>query len=156
MLPLTRETVREFYSERRIAVVGASRDPRKFGRQVLEALAARGFEAVPVNPRADRVGDRPCHPTLAAIPGGVGAAIVLVPPAEQREVVRQAAEAGLRKVWIHDHPGKGVTDPGVLEACREAGIEPIAGYCPLMFMPGTGLPHRIHRGILGLLGRLPR
>jgi predicted CoA-binding protein len=40
--------------------------------------------------------------------------------------------------------------------CRENGIQVVQRECILMFAESAGFPHNLHRGIWGLLGKLPR
>ena len=74
-----------------IAVVGASTRAGSFGERVLVNLADYRGEVYAVNPRYERIGDRLCHPSLAAI----GAAVDCVVIAAAREAVEPIArEAG--------------------------------------------------------------
>jgi hypothetical protein len=56
---------------------------------------------------------------------------------------------------MHRGIGRGAATPKAVERCRREGIEVVPGACPYMFLPGTRGPHRVHRVILRLLGRLP-
>ena len=48
------EQLRRRGPETRIAVVGASNDPEKYGNIIVRNLAAKGYTVLPVNPRRDR------------------------------------------------------------------------------------------------------
>jgi uncharacterized protein len=152
---ITQQTINAFYAEKRIAVIGASRQSRKFGYKLVEALRVRGFEVLPVNPQADRIGSLPCHRSIAEITPPVGAAILVVPPAEQAKAAEECARAGVKQLWIHDHVTKGTSSPKAIHACEVAGIEIIAGYCPFLFMPRAGFPHNLHGRIMGWMGAFP-
>jgi len=80
----------------------------------------------------------------------------VVPPAEQEKLVLDAAAAGIKDVWIHEHVMKGVTNPRAIYLCEEKGMRCIAGFCPMMFVPGTGLPHNIHAWVMKIFGAYPR
>ncbi len=54
----------EFLHSGRIAVVGASDDPKNFGGYVRRALVEHGIDTVSVNPTLDTVGGVPCCPSL--------------------------------------------------------------------------------------------
>jgi hypothetical protein len=85
---------------RTIAVVGASRDPRKAGGSVPAGLQARGFRIIPVNPHADTLfGERVYH-TLLEIPEKVDIVDVFRPPADAPEIARQAAAIGAKALWL--------------------------------------------------------
>jgi len=151
-----RKTIDEFYAQKKIAVIGASRNRRKYGGGLLKALLDRGYEAVPVNPNADTIQEQACYPRIQDIPGGIDRAIAAVPPEAQEQVVRDAARAGVKTLWLHEHVMKGVSNPRAIYLCEENGMTCITGYCPLMFIPGTGFPHNLHRMLMGLFGALPK
>ena len=58
--------------------------------------------------------------------------------------MRECAQAGIRRVWLHRGAGQGAVTGEALAAGRELGLEVVEGACPMMFLPGTGLVHRIH------------
>ena len=59
----------EFLNKKNVfAVVGASRDPKKYGHQVYKDLRKAGYHVYPVNPNADEIlGDR-CYPSIEDLP----------------------------------------------------------------------------------------
>jgi uncharacterized protein len=155
MTLITRECIDAFYQNKRIAVIGTSRDKRKYGRQLFEALLQKGFEAIAVNPNSERIGDHPCYRSITEISQPVDTAIAVVPPAEQERIVRECAVAGIERLWLHEHVMKGLSNPKAIYLCEEHGIEVISGYCPFMFMPKTGFPHNVHGFVMKVCGALP-
>ena len=85
---------------RTIAVVGASRDPRKAGGSVPAGLQARGFRVIPVNPHADTLFGERVYRTLLEIPEKVDIVDVFRPSADAPEIARQAAAIGARALWL--------------------------------------------------------
>jgi acetyl coenzyme A synthetase (ADP forming)-like protein len=63
-----------------VAVIGASTDKTKVGNNVLENIIGGGFsgEIYPVNPRATEISGKKCYPSLAAIPGQVDCAVLVI------------------------------------------------------------------------------
>lgn len=76
-----------------VAVVGASRDPRKRGHQVLRAVSAAGFEGRihPVNPRGGTVLERPVAPSLEELPEAPDLVVVATPAPTVPAVLEEAA-----------------------------------------------------------------
>lgn len=144
------DLIRRFLAERRMALVGLSRDPRDFSRGLLRELLARGYDVVPVNPHLPEVEARPCHPRVQEIWPPVKAALLLTPPYLTAHVVRDCAEAGVEMVWMHRGAGVGAVSAEAAAFCRARGIEVVEGACPYMYLPHAGLVHRIH----GLVRRL--
>jgi uncharacterized protein len=137
---------RAFLARHRIAVVGASDEKSNFAKTIYQALRDHGHEVVAVNPNAPRVDGDPCYPSLAAVPGEVDGAVVMVSAPHAAQVVRDCASRGIDRVWLF----KGLGGPGAvsdeaLDVAREHDIEVIAGACPMMFLEPVGWFHRAHR-----------
>lgn len=156
MLLAARERIDAFYQHKRIAVIGVSRDRRKYGHRLFEALLHQGYDAVAVNPEAERIGGRPCYRSLAELPEPVEVAIAVVPPTRQEEVVEACVRAGVKRLWLHEQVMKAARNPRVLALCEAHGIELITGYCPFMFMPGAGFPHNLHGWIVEITKAQPK
>ena len=144
-------TVDDFVSQKSLAVVGASRDPKKFGSMAYRALKTRGYRLFPVNPKAKTIdGDR-CYPSLSTLPELVDGVLIVTPPHETEQVVQEAIRAGIRRVWMQ----KGAESDRAIQLCQESGISEVHGECILMFARDTAVPHRMHRWVWGVLGKLP-
>lgn len=141
---ITLDRAREFLAQNRIAVVGVSRDEKDFSRRVLRALAEAGYEVVPVNPALDSVEGRTCFPRVNDVRPPVHAALLLTPPVESEEVVRDCARAGVRHVWMHRGAGNGAASAEALRFCDANGISVVTDLCPFMALPDTGFPHNLH------------
>jgi acyl-CoA synthetase (NDP forming) len=83
------------------------------------------------------------------------AAFLLTPPRATDQVVRECADAGVKRVWMHRGAGQGAVSPEAVALCRDRGIEVVDGECPFMFLPETGWFHGVHRFFRRLGGRLP-
>jgi predicted CoA-binding protein len=151
----SKQAIDSFLSCRRVAVVGVSRQPKDFSRQVFRAFVERGYDAVPVNAAGGEVDGRRCVGRVGEVTPPVEGALLLTPPSVTDQVVRECAEAGVRRVWMHRGGGSGAVSPGAVAFCRERGIEVVDGECPFMFLPGTGWFHGVHRFFRRLGGRLP-
>jgi acetyltransferase len=91
-----------FYDPRSIAIIGASRNPRKPGGRPLVALQKRGYSGrvFPVNPQYDEVAGLVCYPTIVDVPGDVDMAIVSVPASSVLDVLEQCGEKGVKAVVL--------------------------------------------------------
>src|SRR5438046_5933829 len=85
---------------RTIAVVGASRDPRKAGGSVPAGLQRRGFRIIPINPHADELFGERAYRTLVEVPERIDLVDVFRPSADAPEIARQAVAAGARALWL--------------------------------------------------------
>jgi hypothetical protein len=148
----TKATVDDFLAQQTLAVVGVSRGGKKFGNLAYRDLKTNGYRLFPIHPHAEVIeGDR-CYPNLSALPEPVGGVLIVVPPAETEQVVREAAKAGIRRVWMQ----QGAESEAAIRFCEENGMSVVHGECVLMFAQPVVSVHRFHRWIWGLLGKLPR
>ncbi|HSR27996.1 MAG TPA: CoA-binding protein, partial [Actinomycetes bacterium] len=115
---------------RSVAVVGASARPGSFGLQLVGQLLAGGYRGTVhlVNPRYREVAGRPCHPSLADLPGPVDLAVLAVPNAALEAQLTAAAEAGTPAAAIF----ASCADPPTLaerlrSIAREAGMAVCGG-----------------------------
>ena len=76
-----------------------------------------------MNPREREIEGRPCVADIAALPEPVHGVSIITPPAVTAQVIEDAAEAGIRHVWIQP----GAESPEVLERCDALGLEWIGG-----------------------------
>jgi predicted CoA-binding protein len=151
-----RRAIEEFMALRRIALVGASQEPAHFSRVVLRELTARGIEVIPVHPSAQVIEGRPAFCRLGDITPKVNGALIMTPREAAAEVVRQAADAGIGRVWLHRGAGGGAVSDAAIELARARGLTLVAGHCPLMFVDGQPKSvHRVHAAWMRLLGRYP-
>jgi predicted CoA-binding protein len=91
-----------------------------------------------------------CFHRLADLPEPVGAVFISVPPDQAVAAIRDAAAAGVRRVWLQP----GAASPYVLGVCRDLGLETVADECILMFVAPHGI-HKAHRWVDQMLHRLP-
>ncbi len=147
--------VEDFLALRRIAVVGVSRDPEDFSRKLFREMCERGYDMVPVNLMAEEIEGRECFPCLQAVKVPVEGVLVMTPFYETVRVVRDAAEAGIRRIWMYRAGGRGAVSPEAIELCKQNGIRMVEGHCPFMFLPATAFPHRAHGFLLKIARRYP-
>lgn len=119
------ETLRRRGPGTRIAVVGASNDPAKYGNVIVRNLAGKGYTVLPVNPREREIAGLTAYPSLADVPGPIDIVNVVTPPAVTRRVLDEAARLALPAVWLQD----GSFDEDVLEAARKGPFRTVHHAC---------------------------
>lgn len=149
---VSRAEVDEFIAQETLAVVGVSRDRNKFGNTAYRNLKEKGYRVFAVNRNIDQVEGDPCYPNLAALPEKVDGVVIVVPPKETEQVVREAEAAGIKRVWMQP----GAESPEAIAFCEARGIAVVHGECIMMFAPPVKSVHRLHRGVMGLFGQLPK
>jgi predicted CoA-binding protein len=107
------------------AVVGASKDPEKYGHRVYKDLRSAGLNVYPVNPNAEEILGDKCYPSIEALPVKPDVVDVVVSPKITEETVRTCWKLGITKVWMQ--PGS--ESQAAINFCNENGMEVIYGIC---------------------------
>jgi predicted CoA-binding protein len=148
----SKATVEAFLAQPALAVVGVSRNGKKFGNRIYEDLRRKGYRTFAVNPNADLIGDDPCYPNLTALPERIGGVVFVVPPEETEKAVKEVADLGIRRVWMQ----QGSESQNAIRFCEQNDINVVAGECILMFAKPVESIHRLHHWIWRILGKLPK
>lgn len=148
-------TIEDFLAQKRIAMVGISRERRSDSALIFEELSRRGYDIVPVNPNLQEALGKRCFARVQDIQPPVLAALLMTSPEVTDTVVSDCAEAGIRRIWMYRGIGKGSVSSRAVAFCEERGIAVIPGECPFMFLPGTGGVHRFHGFMRKLTGHYP-
>jgi len=150
--------VQDFLAQDRIAVAGVSRTPgAAAANSIYLKLKSTGHTVFAINPNAETVQGDPAYPDVASIPGGVTALVIATKPDATDLLVKQAADAGVSRVWMHHaaHSFGTSVSPAAVQFCQEHGITCIAGACPMMYcQPDFG--HKCMKFFLGVGGKLPQ
>jgi predicted CoA-binding protein len=149
------DTIEDFLAQKRIAIVGLSRDDKHFSGMLFEELSGRGYDMVPVNPHTTEIRGRRCFARLQDVQPPPDAVLLMTSPAVSEMVVRDCAEAGIRRVWMYRAGGDGAVSAEAIKFCRANRIEVVPGECPFMFLPRAGI-HRIHGFVRKIMGSYPR
>lgn len=150
------DAAREFLAQKRIAVAGVSRKGDVPANAIYKKLKTTGHEVFAVNPNASEVEGDTCYPNLSAIPGGVDGVVIATPPGVAAGLVRECAERGIPRVWMHRSFGTGSVDHEAVKMCRERGIAVIPGSCPMMFCEPVDVAHKCLRWFLHVSGKEAR
>lgn len=135
-----------FDRHRKFAVLGLSRDPKAFSRQIYAFLSAQGYEMLIVNPNADFIDDQTCYQTVESLPE-VDAAIFFTKPRITEAVLPSCKEKGIVDAWFQ----QGSADDTVMKMAGELGID-YKSSCVFLQFSNTGFPHNLHRFVMKILG----
>lgn len=148
----TMQDVQGFVAEKTLAVAGLSRDEKSFSAAAFKELRKKGYTLYPVNPNATTILGETCYPSVAALPRKVGGVLVFTAPANTEKVVREAAAAGIRRIWIQ----QGAQSEGALRFCADNKLPAVSRQCILMFAEPVSSIHAFHRWVKRLFGGMPR
>lgn len=158
MTTTMKEAAAEFLGKKRIAVCGVSRESggAHGGNPVYQRLRKRGYDVFAVNPNATELEGDISYPNLGTIPGGVDAVVIATNPDVAGDVMQDCISLGVKHVWMHRGVGSGSVSHSAAEMGRKEGVRVIEGGCPLMYAPTADPGHQVLRGVLSLVGRIPK
>jgi predicted CoA-binding protein len=151
-MKVSKQLIDNFYKEKRIAIAGVSRNPKKFGYQVLNELTKKGYEILPVNPKASSINDIACYPEIENLPADVASLLILTPKDQTDDILKKAINKGIKNIWVQQMSETSDT----LKIANEFNKEIIHHKCIFMFADGIGGIHKFHRTIVKLFGGLPK
>lgn len=120
--------ISDFVNRRVWAVVGASRDRTKYGNRIFRSLQTAGYVVYPVNPKGGVLEGVEVYPTLADLPEKPDVVDVVVPPQVTEEIVREAHDLGLKRIWMQP----GAESQEAIAFCRGHGIEVVYNACAMV------------------------
>jgi predicted CoA-binding protein len=126
---MNEELIKAFLNKKNIfAVVGASRDPQKYGHQVYKDLKNTGYKVYPINPNsAEVLGDK-CYQDLESLPIKPDVVDLVVPPKITEKIVETCKKLGITKVWMQ--PGS--ESEIAIKSCQGNAIDVIYGVCVMV------------------------
>ncbi len=98
--------ITSFFEPRSIAVAGVSIDPNKLGSIIFANLVENSEKGLlkaavySLNPSHDRIGNRPCYPSIRALPEIPELLIVAVPESQTVALIRTAARSGVKAAVV--------------------------------------------------------
>lgn len=114
-------------------------------------MKAKGYQLFPIHPEAETIeGDR-AYKDFSSLPDPVGGVVIIVPPMQTEKVVREAAAAGISRVWMQ----QGAESEEAIRFCEENGIAVIHGECIMMYAGQAGF-HKFHRWLWKAVGKAPK
>jgi predicted CoA-binding protein len=145
----------DFLAQKRIAVVGVTRDPKGWGRALYDEFKKRGYDTYAVNPAGNIEGIQ-CYATLRDLPTKPDGVLLTVPPQVTDQVVREVAELGIPRVWMQKGVGAGSVSESAVQFCKEKNITAVYGVCPYMYFQPQAFGHKLHHDLAKWFGGLPK
>jgi predicted CoA-binding protein len=133
----TLKQINQFLETQPIALVGVSRNPKKFGYAAFKELKEKGMKIIPVNPETDEIMGEKSYRNIMSLPAEVKGIIVMTKKDKTASVVREAVDKGIKEIWIQQMAGSKES----LHDLIGKDVNCITGECILMHYK----PHSIHK-----------
>lgn len=167
--PFAHSELARLINPRSVAIVGMSPRPGAFGMRSFENLSHFSGEVFLVNAKYDRIADRPCYPSLAALPKPPDSVVLVVPKEGVEALLVEAADVGAGGVIVYASAygemegGDGkAAQARIAEIARTRKLRVLGPNCiglvnnisraGMTFMPDySKLPHRV--GAVGIVSQ---
>ncbi|CAJ36198.1 acetate--CoA ligase alpha subunit [Methanocella arvoryzae] len=152
-----------------VAVIGASQEKGKVGRDVLNNLIEEFKGAIyPINPKATEIEGIKCYKSVLDVPGSIDLAVIVIPARFVAQAVKECGEKGIKNVIIISAGFKEVGVEGarleneVKEVAKSYGIRIVGPNCLGVLNTYSGcnasfakkMPPRGHMSIISQSGAL--
>ncbi|HOO98128.1 MAG TPA: CoA-binding protein [Bacteroidales bacterium] len=150
--PMVRiKQIDDFIASQPIAMIGVSRNPKKFGFAAFRELKEKGMNVIPVNPHAEEIHGVKAFPDLKSIPEEVKGLLIMTRKDATAAVVRDAMQQGIKNIWIQQMS----ESREALKELEGSDINYIYGQCILMYYKPHSI-HKFHGRLKKLFGRWPK
>jgi hypothetical protein len=147
----TLRQIEDFIAAEPVAMVGVSRNPKKFGQMAFKELKEKGLNIIPVNPATGEILGIKAYPNVNALPPEVRAIIIMTKKDQTLGIVREAKLKGIKNIWIQQM----ADTREALKELEGTDINYITGECILMHYKPHSF-HKFHRAINKFFGRFPK
>lgn len=147
------DAISRLLQPRSVAIIGASADPTKTAGRPVAYLQKHGYAGhiLPVNPKADRIGDLPCYADIASLPVVPDVAIVLLGAERAHLAVRELAARGTAAAIVL---ASGYTETGEDGARRQRQLIEAASTMRILGPNTIGLVNLTDSIVLSATGAL--
>ena len=134
---MKKSSLQHIFEPASIAVIGASRDPKALGYQILHNLIKYQYTGTvyPVNPAAGSIHSVKAYPSVLDIPGEVEMAVIVVPKGLVPHVLEDCGKKGIKGVVVISAGFKETGEEGarmeleLVEICKRYGMRMIGPNC---------------------------
>ncbi|MFQ6093601.1 MAG: CoA-binding protein [bacterium] len=127
----TDELIREIFERHRtVAVYGMSTNVCKPAHSVPAYLLSKGYNIIPINPYADVIGGRKCHPNLRDIQERIDILEIFRPSDQVLDVVKEALQRKKERgdvavIWLQE----GIQNDEAKKLAQEANLTFVQNRC---------------------------
>ncbi len=130
-----------FFQPKSVAVIGASRNPKKVGHVILRNFIEGKFagKIYPINPNTDEMFGLRAYPSVKGVPGRVDLAVICIPAPIVPRALDECGRKGVKAVIIISGGFKEIGNTELEEDClriiRKYGMRAIGPNCIGIFDP---------------------
>ncbi len=137
--------LRAFFEPKSVAVIGASRNPRKIGHIIVSQMLKAGFSGklFPVNPKATQILGLKAYPSILDVPERVDLAIISIPAHYTIQAIEDCGKKGVAAVVIisggFSEVGNRELEEELVKEARKWGIRIMGPNCMGVYSPSSNV-----------------
>ncbi len=136
-----------FFNPKSIAIIGASRDPKKPGYQILYNMLSSGYKGklYPINPRATEILGLKAYPSVKQVPEDIDLAVIVIPAQYVPKVAIECGDKGVKGIIVISGGFKEVGPEGakleeeLVKIVKEYNMRLMGPNCVGVYVPKTGV-----------------
>jgi len=134
-----------FFQPKSVAIIGASRDPKKIGHVIFRNFVEGKFagEILPINPNAEELFGRKCYPSVLSVNSKIDLAVITVPAPIVPSVLEECGKKKIPAVIIitggFKEIGNADLEDQVLKILKKHKMHAIGPNCIGIFDPYSGV-----------------
>lgn len=146
------DQIKQFMAQKNMAIVGVSRDSKKFGNTVLKELKGKGYILFPIHPELKEVEGLKCYPSVESIPKQATSIFICTKPDKTIGIVKETIAHGIKHIFLQ----QGAQNDEAVAYALEKGANIIPHKCMLMFAEPVTSIHKFHRTLSKIFGTYPK
>jgi predicted CoA-binding protein len=141
--------IEAFLENKTVALIGASRNEKKFGTQLLKHLWTEGFNVIPVHHEAAEIQGIHCFRSIIELPDEVKAICLVTHKKDTDRFVNEAIAHGIKHIWVQQ---QSETEQTILKV-KSDDVNIVLGRCLFMYSNPKGF-HKFHQRLNRIFGSI--
>jgi len=121
------DEIRKIFSLKHVAVIGISKNEEKAAHYVPKYLSENGYDIMPVNPNADKILGKKCHPSIDQVESPIDIVDVFRPSDQVLPIIQEVIKKKPKVIWLQE----GIHNLQAEELARKEGIQVVFNRCML-------------------------
>ena len=132
-----------------IAVLGVSRNSKKFGNFLFDELKKKGKKVFPVNPDLIEYDGVKCFQSVEDLPEETNSVVFVTKPEITNTLLLKVFQKGIRNIWLQ----QGSHNNESIAICSALNVNVIHGQCLMMYLEPVKSFHKFHQFLWKLFGK---
>jgi predicted CoA-binding protein len=141
--------IEAFLENKNIALIGASRNEKKFGTQLLKHLWIEGYNVIPVHHEAVEIQGINCYRSIIELPDEVKALCLVTHKEDTDRFIDEAIAHGIKHIWVQQ---QSETEQTKIRA-KNSDVNIVLGRCLFMYSNPKGF-HKFHQRLSRIFGSI--